>query len=317
MSLRPSPWTFGLLFAALAATTACSEDAEDALNDALEDSCALETVPCPASAPVCVGDENTVPSCQQALDFRACSGASDCPASEPICYGLAEGYALGLCSRAQSFWTDDRDECGAGAAQGNEAGGTATSSISNGQAVSFGGSVCAPSCLGGTACTEGFACNVNTVDGASGAPYTAGCWVHCQSDDVCAAGQTCNPYTHECGAPLDPTLQDDGQPCALGSDCRSGACLDQATTGFLDGLCVSSCVQPGTSAYVASSLPVADCPGNEACVADSTQGPGYLTECRPRCTTSSDCRADYVCQHVGTSADGFCGTRTDPLSAAP
>jgi hypothetical protein len=313
MSLRPSPWTFGLLFAAFAATAACGPDSGDAFNDALQNTCAGGDVPCPSSAPVCVGDDDTVPSCQPALDFRACTAASDCPASEAICYGLAEGYAQGRCSRAQSFWSEDRDECGTGAAQGNEAGGAASSSITNGQSVVSGGDVCAPSCLGGTGCGVGFACNVNTIDGQTGMPDTAGCWVHCQDDFVCVAGQTCNPYTHFCGTPFDPTLQDDGQPCAVGTDCRSGWCLKQTLVGFLDGMCVSPCVEPGAAAYGTSSLPASDCPGNEACVAGPSAGPGYLTECRPRCTTSSDCRTDYVCQHVGAAADGFCGTRTDPL----
>ena len=145
---------------------------------------------------------------------------------------------------------------------------------------------------------------MNTISGSTGTPYTAGCWVHCQSDAVCAAGETCNPYTHACGGAVDPTLEDDGQPCSLGSDCRSGWCISQGSTGFLDGMCVSQCVEPGAASYGAAPLPAADCPGNEVCVADPAEGPGYLTECRPRCTTSSDCRTDYVCNHVSLDVDG-------------
>jgi hypothetical protein len=274
---------------------------------------------CPdPGAPVCYGqDDGSTPTCVAALTFAPCASRSDCPGPDAICYGLADGYATGMCARPETFWTSntdlsDVDGCGPGSAGSDESAGTALETVANGQHVSLGGNVCVPRCGAGGACADGYACLSTRLSGD-----TDVCVVHCTSDASCP-GTTCDPYTHHCEA-VDPTLQDDGDSCDQGSDCRSGSCWTNSE-GYLDGECFSECVEPAPSAYTTGPLPGSDCPGTEVCAATKSPvgGPHLVSECRPRCTQDADCRSDYVCHHepsgdgAGTSADGFCGIRDEP-----
>lgn len=266
-----------------------------------------DTDSCPPTAPVCYGnsDDSPAPTCVTALTFQPCAADSDCPGPDGFCYGLVGGYATGMCSRPLSLADENSNDpsgCGPGATVGDELYALGDDTFEW---------VCAPSCRGDPQCADGYACEVTSANGATA--VDSGCVVHCTRDEQCPAND-CDPYSHKCGT-VDTTLQDDGAPCALQTDCRSGLCIPEmngtAPTGFLDGMCVSYCVQPADADYQAKTLPVADCPDNEACAPSATGGAGYLTQCRPRCTRDSDCRPDYVCNQPPGSLDGFCGIRDD------
>jgi hypothetical protein len=250
--------------------------------------------------------------CVSGIGASTCTRDTDCVDPVAFCSGPDVGLTSGICSRRCDLLSNV-----------GPCGGQALCAVNPVAATQ----VCLESCQKDAWCPAGFACDPNydpmvgptqqspqgNAAGASTSQWL--CVPYCTTDAQCSSG-ACNGYTHRCGT-VDDALQDDGQACALPSDCRSGQC---ETGGFLDGLCDSTCVQPDPSFYTGPTLPSSNCPGTEVCAPDPSGGTNVLSRCFPRCTADADCRPDYVCIHPQTpgpgprTLDGFCDARRDSLS---
>ena len=226
----------------------------------------------------------------------ACMADTDCP-DGATCLLNTDGWPGGMCSH-----TCARDlECDTG--------------------VSYIYSVCRPlpgstgparNCM--RQCLNGFDCGRAgyTCLKASDTAQSGVCVPSCTADS-CGEGARCNEWTGQCmatSATYPPAGADDGQPCAMASDCRSGACIAQASatgvqSGWNGGYCASSCAIPSgwnsTSLYAGDTFPQGNCPSGAICFPNSSdyaeQGPG---DCYDGCTMDSDCRAaqGYYCRRT-------------------
>lgn len=77
-----------------------------------------------------------------------------------------------------------------------------------------------------------------------------------------------------------------GDPCFFSTQCTSGACRAEDTSGWPGGSCIA-----GLNTCSRSDAGVTSgCPGNSVCLGDQ-----FGTFCRQRCSGSSGCRAGYAC----------------------
>ena len=98
---------------------------------------------------------------------------------------------------------------------------------------------------------------------------------------------------------MDMGIGNVGDPCTMGSDCRTGNCypeVDSAMpTGFLGGYCIGFGRIPDVSEFTNGVLPRSDCPPGSVVLPDSGSATGDLTFCFRTCTHASDCRVGYTC----------------------
>lgn len=133
--------------------------------------------------------------------------------------------------------------------------------------------VCLERCTAGAdSCRSGYAC----IDPANLGETI--CWPQCQQDADCPSVGVCDLWTGLCRQTASGA--DNGAPCLVPSDCKSGLCR----TELPDGYCVSHCV-----------LSVGLCPQDGACVNAYEGALGDLGQCYDGCSTSNDCRAGWEC----------------------
>lgn len=161
---------------------------------------------------------------------------------------------------------------------------------------------CLSACGSGGECREGYQCwrgacrPMCASDGDCATPGascgTDGLCIgpECATDGDCGAGRRCAAGSCE-AVPLDAgTPQPFGEPCARGSECESGVCLDAALGGF----CTRECAQPS------------ECGGIAACGAVDTDanGDGTPDSLRTLCvgvpttgrTVGRACASDAECE---------------------
>ena len=284
---------------------------------------------CTSDKPVCYpsSDPSTAGICYAEPQFASCHSDSECPGPFGWCVGVDQGLATGVCGRGcprLHSCLDDHNQVDSTCAPEVDVVGffCGSNAICDSSATKFGSSdgECLPLCTTTADCASGFACSQASSQGRP----LGSCIPYCISDDQCG-GHNCNLSTHLCTA-LDQTLNANGSSCATDVDCRSQHCIPETwggrggVSGYLGGFCESFCVQPPDSAYLAATLPAADCPENDVCVRDPSVATGRISRCLPRCSTDADCRANYVCVHpeapgsTSRSQDGFCDARADALS---
>ncbi len=133
-----------------------------------------------------------------------------------------------------------------------------------------------------TSCDDGNACTANTLIG-SAAQCTAECTYstisQCSmtSDGCCPSGCTSiNDVDCDSSGLI-------GDPCTSGGECVSGACLDEANTGWSGGYCTAACGDP--------ALNPTECGSGAHCAAyDAESGYGF---CFRDCANNNSCRTPY------------------------
>lgn len=138
----------------------------------------------------------------------------------------------------------------------------------------------------------------------------------------CGTGLVCDPYVGAC-VTTPTTGLDDGAPCRDGVECRGGGCyletsyVTGASTGFLDGMCVSYGIIPGPEEYVdGRPIPQGSCPDGSAPMPIYGDYQGDLTVCYPTCLGDADCRSGYACTHLEGTPPRFMTGLCLPIDCA-
>lgn len=227
--------------------------------------------------------------------FGPCEEDSQCPGEGAICRQDDDGYPRGYCTVP----CDDRTPC--------DAFGSYHHCVQlEGQDRSY----CEQRCLNGLDCgRSGYTC-VGELPPSGGV-----CTGVCFDDAHCSEGWECERYSGRCyPAGMAPTTGAvTGEGCDADAACRSGRCVEEvgeggAPSGFLGGMCVSSCVLPtgwnSNTLYEGSVLPPGSCAGNAVCFPTGSLTEGDLGTCFPACTSDGDCRPGLECRKQFGTASG-------------
>lgn len=163
--------------------------------------------------------------------------------------------------------------------------------------VAEGTSVCLASCEGNKDCRDGYVCaRVNSQQSV--------CLPGCTSDQECAYDEVCDVESGSCEQ---TDVSRVGGACQADGECASELCVDEASTDWPGGACVDNCTGQAHGGF---------CDG-----ADPSSGLCLVFDdvglCLPSCTTSTECREDYVCSVEAGGANaqgyGFCLPRCEHL----
>jgi cysteine-rich repeat protein len=127
--------------------------------------------------------------------------------------------------------------------------------------------------------------------------HAAVCIDGCTSSVECRSGYWCNPGNNSCWANSRP----DGSACSVNTDCDSGRCLDEVTSGLPGGMCVTDdCL----------STP---CQSGFDCVDHG----GGDSVCFPSCAVDANCRSGYYCTDVFATPNPICSANCNSDTECP
>lgn len=288
------------------ATAACStpNNTPDVLDATSSDGLVFPDVP---------GDATSTGS-----SYRACAESAECDLT-PNTLGLPEICDLtfpgGMCRRIRCT---DNSQCGALGVCSERDGCIPRCTRQSDTCTQY-GAVCLAfqlPFLGNGGCFP--ACDPN-VPRADGGVADGGA-------RACLRDLTCDPYLGECVSRVVSSGRENGEPCAIDGDCRSGICIpevdvriDTRATGFLDGYCVSHAPLPTESVFAARrgmNLPTSSCPPNSVVLPAPDNAPGSAARCLKACTSDAMCRAGYRCDRMGGGTAMFANGGCVPIDCA-
>lgn len=148
--------------------------------------------------------------------------------------------------------------------------------------------VCWKTCAGADDCRAGFVCGpfavLNPPSTAANLPKGNFCQPWCQQHSDCPVTGQCNRFTGVCGSP-EPAKSDIGEPCVSAAGCTQVCFTEAAAPG---GYCSSWCSRSNPG-----------CPEGSICAGKLDADAGDFGFCLKECTTSDECRDQYLCLSPG------------------